>query len=535
MITFEKSINQLTHMSTDLKRQIKDIENNGDVNWKEEYQTITLISISFLKNHGRFIKSEADLYYFCNLDRRLYKIGQTNFSYMISEFTWINLTESVFKFMLTEIKVMCNNHWDEVDIKKFSYYDNSSNTLYIFNNGNKIIKITEDKISEIFNWEEWIIFLWWERFSEWSFKEETNDTEKQLLCDLINSLSLDEWLYLSKNEQKKVLVWYIYSLFFPSLQSNRPIITFIWEKGSGKTFFLEMLLLIFTGNNNSISNLPSKEDDLKTNFLNEYLCYFDNVDEKVPESKLNILCSVATGSSIKMRKLYTNSEQISIKNNCFLWITSRNPTFKRDDFADRLLLFFLKRRDGFDSDYSIKEKFNKNRDGIMSTLCLHLQEKLKDIKHYKKHKTPFRISDFANFAMNINKWEEDKVVDILKKLQLNQQELATQTDTLLELINSIIEMNNKTNTWKKWTTWELDWFIEWKAFKAQELHRFFYDHAKNQPYLTYSFRSVHSLWKTLSNNINAYKLKNILISKTEARSNVQLYAISKIRSDDELG
>jgi hypothetical protein len=55
-----------------------------------------------------------------------------------------------------------------------------------------------------------------------------------------------------------------------------------------------MILLICTGKNNSISNLPTKDDDLKVNIANEYLCYFDNVDDKVSTSKIDLLCTIAT-------------------------------------------------------------------------------------------------------------------------------------------------------------------------------------------------------------------------------------------------
>ena len=124
--------------------------------------------------------------------------------------------------------------------------------------------------------------------------------------------------------------------------------------------------------------------------------------------------------------------------------------------------------------------------------------------------------------MNINKWKEEYVENILKKLELNQQELTTQTDSLLELIKDILE--NKEDS--KYSDFE--WFIEWKEYTSSELHRLFTNYASSNRHLKYSFNSAMSLWKVLNNNINAYKnIHNILIEVKKIRWNVKVYSIKK--------
>jgi len=526
MESFEKTIDELTHVSQKLKDDILDIESDEDNKGKQKSNLISELIINFLKKHGTFIKSETNFYYFNKIDKKLYAFTDTNFSYILSKYSWINKQEYVFRFILNAIEVEIFDHWKDVKIKKFSHYRKSTNSLYIFNNWNKIIKITEKDIIEINNGDEWIVFLWNDYYSEWGFKKDLSWYKDDLLWNLISSMSLQDW-HLTKKEQEFILYQYILCLFFPSLLNNRGVITFVWEKWSWKTFFLEILLLIFTGKDNSISNLPTKEDDLKVNLLNEYFCYFDNVDDKVANSKIDLLCSVATGASIKVRKLYTNSEQINTKVNCFVWITSRNPTFKRDDFADRMLLFFLKRRDWFSSDSTLKDIFDTNRDQIMSRLCFDLQAKLKGLKNIEEYPTNFRLSDFSNLIKNLNKWDEEKIESMLMKLQLNQQELATQTDTLLDLIKELLENS------KHIKDWEIDAFIEWKKFKASDLNRLFSSYSRSNPHLKYSFNSPMTLWRVLSNNISSYKnIHWILIEITQGRSNQKFYAITKIKEQD---
>jgi hypothetical protein len=163
----------------------------------------------------------------------------------------------------------------------------------------------------------------------------------------------------------------------------------------------------------------------------------------------------------------------------------------------------------------------------MSKLINDLQKQLKWLKDFKEYPTKLRLSDFSNFVKNLNKWKEDYVEDILLKLKLNQQELATQTDSLLELISDLLE--NKEND----KTDQVDWFIEWKEFKANELHRFFHTHASHQRYLNYYFKTPMSLWRVLNTNAESYKnIHWILITSREIRSNQKVYSIAKIERKD---
>lgn len=504
-----------------LIKSIEKIDNNSDIKTKNKNKPISKLILEYLNNNGNFIKTDIKFYYFYKKENILFEYGSSKFSYLISSISDINPTERIFNFIIKEIELYIFNEWENVSIKRFSYYKKTTNTLYIFNNWNKIIKINKLNIAEIFNWDEWIIFIWKDSDSKWNLVD-IKDNNENILWELIKWISLEDG-HISIADQHFILYEYVLSLFFPELQSNRWILTLIWNKWSWKTFFLEMLLLILTWENNSISNLPSKDDDLKTNLVNEYLCYFDNVDEKVADNKIDLLCSVSTWASIKIRKLYTNSEQINQKLNCFLWITSRNPTFKRDDFTDRLLLFFLKRREKFSSDNHLKDKFHKNRDSIMTKICHDLQKKIINMDEIITYETKFRLSDFSNLIKNFNKWKEDEMEKLLIKLQLNQQELATQSDSLLDLIKAILYNNSKL------IIDDFDWFVEWKEYKAEELHRLFHKYSKSNPHLKYWFISPKSLWKVLCNNHYSYKnIHNILINNKKIRSNITVYSITNI-------
>lgn len=517
------SQNQITYTneSNELKLYIEESLSREKISQRDRVKEITQLVILFLENNGSFIKSDISFYYFLNFDKTLYDIMSWKMKYILSDLTWLPYTDNIFKSILASIESHTFLNWKHVEIKKFSYYDVKNNVLYLHNNKEKIIKITKESVITLNNWDDGIIFLSNQNYKEWHYIDGIE--ENKLLDDLIDSLSFNDD-NLSKEELIFIVKQFIFSLFFPELMANRPVITFIWDKWSWKSFFLEQLLLIFFWECTWMWNMPSNDKELKINLVNEYLCFFDNVDDKVSNGKIDILCSAATWISIKMRALFTNKSLIETKVNCYMWITSRNPTFKRDDFSDRLLIINLNRRGEFSSSSSEKIKYQSNRDQIMSQLCIELQEMLKKIEVKNDYKSNFRLSDFVNFVLNNNKDKEEYVRWIFVKLEKEQQELANSTDTLLILIEKILEDKWKSDIYK---------FESWKFHSSNELHDIFSDFAKNsRTNVVYWFNSPKSLWKVLGNNIKAYKVNNINIIKQKFGSNLYKYSISKIVNED---
>jgi hypothetical protein len=82
----------------------------------------------------------------------------------------------------------------------------------------------------------------------------------------------------------------------------------------------------------------AKCDDFLASVSNSSIIAWDNV-ESVPDDLINLLCTVATGGLVTMRKLYSNSDMVSVRPRCAVIINARTDRFlaKRPDLADRLL------------------------------------------------------------------------------------------------------------------------------------------------------------------------------------------------------
>nr|MDD3720839.1 hypothetical protein [Candidatus Gracilibacteria bacterium] len=213
-------------------------------------------------------------------------------------------------------------------------------------------------------------------------------------------------------------------------------------------------------------------------------------------------------------------EQIEKRINCFLGFTSRNPSFKRDDLSDRMIILKLNRRNNFKSANISQKYYLDNRNIILSSLCFKIQEIIKNIEVYNDYETNFRISDFSIFTMNSNKDKIDYVNKIFEGLEFNQQELTTSTDSLLLLLENIIDDSKEDTSYG---------FKEGEYYKSNELHKIFSGYAKkNSHVVNYGFNSPLSLGKSLNNNIKAYKnIYNININLHKCGGNVVKYSFSK--------
>ena len=82
-------------------------------------------------------------------------------------------------------------------------------------------------------------------------------------------------------------------------------------------------------------------------------------------------------------------------------ITSRTPHFRREDVADRLLLFHIERLETFGAEGDLLNELTLHRNALMTELVGELQRVLGALEKTKgkSYKTSFRIADFAQFVL----------------------------------------------------------------------------------------------------------------------------------------
>lgn len=483
--------------------------------------------IEFLEEKWRFIKTEQSYYYFWYKYKNLFEFGTEKFQSLLTEITNIYPNDGYFKYLESSLKYHFYKYWQKALVKDFTYFDESSLTSFVNCWNWKVLKITSESLEEIDNWTNWIIFKESTKFEPWSFNSDV-DAENKYLDDFLDGVNFSLTKF-TKEEYKFLLKSYISSLFFGSLLNNRPILIFIWQKWSWKSLFFETMLQILYWKQSSLSNLPSKEDDVKAILQNWAINIFDNVDVKVWGRIIDLLCTVSTGWNIKARKLFTNSELVEMKIDTFLWMTTMSPKFTREDLMDRSILIHLDRREEmFTSVKVLKDDIEAKRNDILSSMCKWIQSDIQKLQDFQNYETNFRMSDFANLLLNLNKDNQDYVRNLLDKVIESQQKIVSEDDKLLWTLEFMLDEVENTDV-KDGLVNINTGFEAWKFFTSWELYKLIVEFKRRNPGLIkYEVSSVKSLWKTLNIKKELYQKYWIKIEVKMFASNVRKYSISRI-------
>jgi len=161
------------------------------------------------------------------------------------------------------------------------------------------------------------------------------------------------------------------------------------------------------------------------------LVCFDNADSRTRWLADALACA-ATGGSQRRRRLYTNSDLVTLRANAWLILTTANPTFASDaGLADRLLLVRTHRADGDSSDSALSDEIAANRDAGLVHIAESIAAALKD-----RQPTPGGLNqrhpDFAAFAVRIGRalCREKETVAALQSAEADKAAFCLENDTI---------------------------------------------------------------------------------------------------------
>jgi hypothetical protein len=424
----------------DLKSQILNIRRNRNIKPKrlqfEISMLVTWIIRQDLKRRGSFYNDTRCAYFFFEDEKQLVEIGPDNNDFMLVLARYgINRAEPLFKYIFEDLCREAFENGEETEIHRLAYYNQETFTVYLFNHNNQIYRISPDAIELVDNGTDGVLFLSDAKTSPFDgslpelFISRLDDT---IFSDINFDLDV-----LSPNERRALFILWFYCLFFESIMPTKPILTFLGEKGSGKTTSLRKVGLLLFGKDFNVTSLSDDPKDFDAAVTNSHYVVIDNADDRKPwlDDKLSVS---ATGGSVKKRELYTTNRMVDFPIRCFLAITARTPAFRRDDVADRLLIMRVGRVRNFKSERHMIAQVLKDRDFIMSEVVRHLQEVVCALRDYKNNKkdVAFRMADFAEFALTVAHYAEryDQVKIILRKLALEQTYFTLEDDPIFDLL-----------------------------------------------------------------------------------------------------
>ncbi|TKB71604.1 MAG: DUF3854 domain-containing protein [Nitrospira sp.] len=303
----------------------------------ERKRRIADLVLSSLTEKGKLICTpDRVLYFFNRQTKALVRVDQEEFLAELYEEFDLNQTEEETRFAEEQILMVARTRGDKVQVHRLAFWKEETQTLYIDMNDGTMFVLNGEEIESRDNGYDNVLFL---------SDRVANPIDPDFTADQENFHRLYDGLSLAGDDQAMqaqalalLKVWTL-SIFFLEALPVRPILALIGEQGSGKTTLGRRLGLALYGpcfQVGSFRSDPSGEDDFIAAITARRFAVFDNADANIRWLPDHV-ARLATGADIEKRELYTTNRLISYRTDCMLVITSRDPRWKRDDVARRLL------------------------------------------------------------------------------------------------------------------------------------------------------------------------------------------------------
>lgn len=424
----------------EMVRQIRSRSSKDFLNNQEMMQII----VEDLNYRGKFYFDGNCGYFFYQEDKRLIPIlkDDQDLILLLSKYG-LNQSEPAYRYALSTLENECYKRGSKSTIYKFAFYSNPNNTLYISNNNNMVYRITMDKIDTVYNGTDGVIFIKNKNWQPYELLEK--DDSKSFFKEIIVSKINFEAGQMSMEEKRYLFQLWFENLFFEAAMPTKPVISFIGEKGSGKSFTMRKAGVLLFGEKFDVTPLPNDPRDFDASVSNSYFIAIDNADSKADWLEDRI-ATLATGGTIKCRKLYSNNEMMEIETHCYLGITARTPHFRRDDIADRLIIMKVSRLEEFRSEKDMLSEIIENRNQIMTEVIYRLKDILKALHEFKhvEFRGKLRMADFASFAYKValGEGKGQEMETIFNKMASEQSSFTLEKDPITDLLYTWVASEN---------------------------------------------------------------------------------------------
>jgi hypothetical protein len=431
---------------------------------EDKQAVIGAVIVSDLQDRGEFFKTpHGELYYFHDSETRIYRVdhdGRRVLTEDFQGFVWerYNLFAGSFSRNLgTDLKSQARRDAPERAVYRFAHYNQNDGELYITDFGDGYYAVTSDAVEWRPNGTD-VFFLPNDRSETFEYLEPADRPglpdeipgERPLWCghgDAImrlfgNRINYDENAALAPADQRKQLYLHLHTLPFIDELIGRPIMAWVGEKGSGKTVLQRSIGRFIYGPEFRESVMPDSKEDFIAKVSNQTLAFIDNYDDGV-EWANDVLASLATGSAVDLREYYTTNDLHQEVPRCWLSLTSRDPPFRRDDVADRTLVFRVARvEDGFVGEGDYLRQATAYRDLLWSVYLDNLQS---TIREYHDRDTgamssDHRMAGWAIFARTIaDALDVSGVDELLETMETERATFALENEPWARVLGRWIE------------------------------------------------------------------------------------------------
>lgn len=314
----------------------------------------------------------------------------------------LNRIEAEQHYVVENLKTFSSTMTPNWGRATLSHYDQSTNALLLHSGKKDVIRITADSIEKTNNGSYGVVFPWIPSAEQFQIHD-TSLVGKW--HETVFGRSVHKAVNMSSEEALVALrVWMLFILF-RSMAHTRPLLTIIGQPGAGKTFIMTALYRIIYGKQKGLSGVSDPEK-FDTSVATYPFVAFDNADQWtswLPDR----LAQSAMNTDVDKRRLFFDTEVITMKRQAMVGVTAHDPRFWREDVADRMLLIVLERLDigtcalcnGDQHKHTperiMLQEIDKQRNAIWAGIVHDCQQILRTPLPNWQDIPSYRIADFA--------------------------------------------------------------------------------------------------------------------------------------------
>jgi hypothetical protein len=381
--------------------------------------------VQTLAGRGRFFfhverKDFDSAMYFDGERKQLLRVRSDAFGAWLADWLAVNRADAVFKFIAAQVETAALAGSQTTGILPESFWASRPGAIYLSSGDGRAVKITPGDVQLVDNGADGVLFAAGNTLAPWTL------TEPQ---DPFATCSLFSGANCAAGHGLDLLRFWVLSL--PTNPASKPPLCLAGDVGSGKTRLAkgitELYGLPFVANKTE----EGGEDSFWASLDGGGLFTLDNADTR-NKWLADAVASAATDGCSQRRKLYTNSERVTLRARAWLALTTANPTFASDSgLADRLLLVRMNRRTDETSDASLSDEIREHRDAGLSFIVRTLATALAD-----KERTPAGLNqrhpDFAALAVRLGRaiGREVETIHALKSAEQDKSFFCLENDSI---------------------------------------------------------------------------------------------------------